>query len=140
MTSAPRGRQLAVATAIVFVISSIFLVAAGLARNTDKFPRLWGILDVVIAFLLAALAIVIAARFERGVTDDIKLAAYRAYRALINTILVLLVVFFVFGDRVTWINCLTGFAWRAWLLFYALPPWLAAFGSNPAASAAPGSG
>ena len=139
MTSAPRGRPLAIVTAVVFVVSSIFPVVAGLSRNTDAFPRLWGILDVVIAFLLATLAIVIAALFERGVTDDLRLAAYRAYRASINVILALLVVFFLAGDRVTWVTCLPGFAWRGWLLFYAFPPWLAAFRSNPAAASASGS-
>ena len=28
---------------------------------------------------------------------------------------------FLAGERITWINCLTGFGWRAWLLLYALP-------------------
>lgn len=128
-----RGRQLAVATAIVFVISSIFPVAAGLSGNPESFPRLWGILDVVIAFILAAFAIVIAARFERGVTAEIKLAAYRTYRVLINAILVLLVVFLLGGDRVRWTIFLPGLAWRGWLLFYGLPAWIVAVRGRPVA-------
>jgi hypothetical protein len=48
---------------------------------------------------------------------------YRAYRILIHGIFVMLVVFFLAGKRITWINCLTGFGWRAWLLLYALPSW-----------------
>ena len=50
-------------------------------------------------------------------------ATYRAYRVLTHGILVMLVVFFLAGERITWINCLTGFGWRAWLLLYALPSW-----------------
>jgi hypothetical protein len=38
--------------------------------------------------------------------------------------LVLLVIFFLAGDRIVWINCLTGFGWRASLLLYTLPAWL----------------
>jgi hypothetical protein len=133
MTSARKGRQLAVATAIVFVISSIFPVAAGLSRNPESFPRLWGILDVVIAFILVALAIVVAALFGRGVTKEIELAAYRIYRVLINAILVLLVVFFLAGDRVRWTIFLTGLAWRGWLLFYGLPAWIVALKGKPVA-------
>ena len=50
-------------------------------------------------------------------------ATYRAYRVLTHGIFVMLVVFFLAGERITWINCLTGFGWRAWLLLYALPSW-----------------
>lgn len=58
-------------------------------------------------------------------------ATYRAYRILTHGIFVALVVFFLAGERITWINCLTGFAWRAWLLLYALPSWITAL-SAPA--------
>jgi hypothetical protein len=135
-----RGRQLAVVTAIVFVISSNFPVAAGLSGNPESFPRWWGILDVVIAFTLAPLAIVIAARFERGVTTDIELAAYRVYRVLINAILVLLVIFLLGGDRVRWTIFLPGLAWRGWLLFYGLPAWIVALRGEPVAPSSGGPG
>jgi hypothetical protein len=91
---------------------------------------MWGILDVVIAFILVALAIVIAARFESAVNDEIRQAAYRAYRVTINAVLVILVVFLLAGDRLVWSVLLPGLAWRAWLLFYAFPPWLAALRSD----------
>lgn len=128
-----KGRALAVATAIVFVISSIFPLVAGLARNTQAFPRLWGILDVVIAFVLAGIAMVILGLFDRSVDDEIRQAAYRVYRVLIHFILAFCVIFQLAGDRITWSNCLPGFAWRAWLLLYVLPAWLAAFRNNPSA-------
>ena len=106
-------------------------MVAGLSRRTDAFPRLWGILDVAIAFVLVALALVITALFDREVNEEIKQVAYRFYRVFINAILVILVVFFLAGDRIVWTIVLPGLAWRAWLLFYGFPPWLAAFRSNP---------
>jgi hypothetical protein len=53
-------------------------------------------------------------------------ATYRAYRFLTHGILLMLVVFFLAGERITWINCLTGLGWRTWLLLYALPSWFTA--------------
>jgi hypothetical protein len=122
-------RALAIATAIVFFVSLIFPISAGVA-NPSWLPSWWGILDVVIAFLLCALAILIAVRYERGVTDEIRAATYRAYRILINAFLVILVIFFLVGDRVTWTFFLPGIAWRMWLAFYAWPSWLTALRSD----------
>jgi hypothetical protein len=65
-------------------------------------------------------------------------ASYRAYRVLIHGILAMLVVFFLFGDRIVWSNCLTGFAWRAWLLFYGLPAWLTVLGATAGLGGSPG--
>ena len=58
-TRARWGRSLAVFVAVVFAVSSMFPVSAGLSRDTASFPKWWGILDVGIAFFLAALAMVI---------------------------------------------------------------------------------
>ena len=38
----------------------------------------------------------------------------------------LLVVFFLFGDRILWTVGLVGLAWRVWLLLYTLPAWYTA--------------
>jgi hypothetical protein len=84
------------------------------------------------AFLLAALAIVIVALTEGKVGRQARDASYRAYRVLSHGILVLIVVFFLFGDRIVWLNCLPGFAWRAWLLVYSLPAWFTALRRTPA--------
>ena len=46
----------------------------------------------------------------------------RPHEALLHGIFALVVVFFLAGDGVIWINCLTGFAWRAWLLLNMLLP------------------
>jgi hypothetical protein len=119
------GRPLAVAAAILFFISSAFPIGASLVRDTASFPKWWGVLDVAIAFVLAILAILIAAVVRGGVRKQDEDASYRVYRVLPHGILALLVVFFLAGDRVTWVNCLPGFAWRGWLLVYSLPEWFA---------------
>jgi arginine exporter protein ArgO len=122
-----KGRRLAVTTAIVFFISLAFPIGAGLSRDPALLPRVWGILDVIIAFILAALAILIAWRFDKSVDEEIQRSSYHAYRSLINVVLIVLVIFLVGGDRIRWTTFLPGIAWRGWLLFYALPAWLAAF-------------
>jgi len=110
----------------VFFVSSAFPVVAGLSKNTASFPKWWGTLDVGLAFVLAVLAFLVVAaaagKVDRKITD----VSYRTYRVLIHGIFVMIVVFFLFGDRIVWINCLSGFAWRAWLLLYCLPAWFTA--------------
>jgi len=124
---APRhGQRLARLTAAVFIVSSAFPVVAGLAKDTASFPRVWGVVDVSLAFVLASLATAVLGVGQERVDDAVRAESYRLYRILLHGILALCVVFFVMGDRITWINCLTGFAWRAWLLLYCLPAWLAA--------------
>jgi hypothetical protein len=122
-----RGRPLAAVAAAVFLISSAFPVIAGLSKDTASFPKWWGTLDVGIAFVLAIFAFAVMG-FARGKVDKrAEDTTYRAYRILIHGIFAMLVVFFLFGDRIIWINCLTGLSWRAWLLLYCLPDWIVAF-------------
>ena len=61
------GRPLAIVTAVVFFISSAFPVAVGLTKNTGAIPKLWGILDVCIAFVLTILDFAIVALAESKV-------------------------------------------------------------------------
>jgi len=122
------ARPLAITGLVLFVVSSAFPVAAGLSKDTTAFSKWWGRLDVGLAFVLVILAFVIMGLAEGKVNQQAVDATYRAYRILIHGILVLLVVFILAGDRITWIYCLTGFAWRAWLLAHCLPAWFTAFG------------
>jgi hypothetical protein len=124
------GRQLAVVAAAVFVMSSVFPVVAGLSRDTSSFSKWWGIADVGTALLLGIVVMVMAGWAEGRVTPQAIEASYRAYRVLLHGILALVVVFFVAGDHIVWINCLTGFAWRAWVLLYGLPAWFTALRSS----------
>jgi protein-S-isoprenylcysteine O-methyltransferase Ste14 len=66
------ARGLATATAVLFLISSAFPVAAGLARDTAAFPRWWGVLDVALAFVLALAAMAVATVGQRHVDADIE--------------------------------------------------------------------
>lgn len=113
--------------AAAFCVSLVFPAAAGLAHDTTAFPKWWGALDVVWSFVLAIMAIVVLAIAKRGVGKDAQDAAYRAYRVLIHVIFAFLLLFFLAGNHIVWINCLTGFAWRFWLLLYVLPAWIAVF-------------
>ena len=124
------NRLLAIATAIVFCISSVFPVVAGFVTNRETWPRWWGVLDVAIAFVLAMLALAVIGLAQGRVNKPAENASYRAYRVLIHAIFAIGVVFILFGDRIVWSNCITGFAWRYWLLLYGLPAWLTVLGAN----------
>ena len=94
------GRRLAVATAIVFSISAIFPTVAAFVRDTEPWPNWWGVLDVSLAFFLAALAFAVLGLARGKVNKEAEEASYRAYRALTHGILAVLVVFYFLGDRV----------------------------------------
>ena len=117
---------MALAVALIFVVSSAFPVVAGLSRDTSSLSPWFGRIDVGVALVLTVLAFVMVGRAEGKITAQATQSSYRADRALLHGILALVVVFFLFGDRIAWINCLTGFAWRAWLLLYCLPAWFTA--------------
>jgi hypothetical protein len=114
---------LAIVTAIVFCVSSIFPAVAAFVHDRESWPSWWGVLDVAVAFCLGLLALAVLAAAQGRVTDPAREATYRAYRVLIHGIFAAMVVFVLAGDRIVWGNCLTGFAWRAWLLTYCLPSW-----------------
>jgi hypothetical protein len=120
----PHWSRLAIVAAVVFLVSSAFPVVAGLSHNTASFPKWWGALDVSLAFVLAALALVILGVTQGKVNKQAEDVSYRAYRILTHGIFLMLVVFFLFGNRITWSNCLSGFAWWTWLLLYTLPAWV----------------
>jgi hypothetical protein len=121
-------RPLALAAAIVFCTSSAFPAVAGFVKDTESWPKWWGVLDVVIAFVLAMLALAVLAVAQGKVDRQAEDASYRAYRVLIHGIFAMLVLFLLFGDGIVWGNCLPGYAWRTWLLFYSLPAWFAVAG------------
>ena len=134
-TGKPRSRwdrPLAIATAVVFLISSVFPVVGAFVKDREAWPKWWGALDVSIAFVLGILAIAILARASGKVDKQAEDSSYRAYRVLIHGIFVMMVVWTLFGDQIVWSNCLTGFAWRFWLLLYGLPAWFAVFGTMAA--------
>ena len=134
-TGKPRSRwdrPLAIATAVVFLISSVFPVVGTFVKDREAWPKWFGALDVSIAFVLGILAIAILARASGKVDKQAEGSSYRAYRVLIHGIFVMMAVWVLFGDQIVWRNCLTGFVWRYWLLLYGLPAWFALFGTTAA--------
>jgi hypothetical protein len=119
-------RPFTFAAAILFFLSWVFPVGAGLAKDTTAFPKWWGTIDVGVAFVLAILAfgiqMLVRGRVDKGAED----ATYRIYRTLTHGIIAVAVLVMLAGDRITWVNCATGFLWRTWLALYILPWWLAA--------------
>jgi hypothetical protein len=114
---------LAILTAIVFGVSAVFPLVAAFVKDREAWPAWWGVVDVALAFVLASLAFVVIGLAQGKVTKDADGATYRAYRLMIHGILVVLALFILAGERIVWGNCLTGIAWRVWLLLYGLPSW-----------------
>ena len=119
-----RRRAFALAAAILFVLSWVFPVGAGLVRNPTIMPPWWGPMDVALAFVVAVAAFGIQGLAQGNVDKQAEQTAYRIYRGLTHTLLALGVVIMLAGDRIKWVNCATGFLWRTWLLLYILPWWL----------------
>jgi hypothetical protein len=108
--------RIVVGAAVVFVVSLLFAVTAGLSRDTASFPGWWAPLAVGVAFLLGALLLAFFGLTDGRMSQRAEDASYKAYRILIRAIIGLRVVFFVWADRVVWPSCLTGLVWRYWLL------------------------
>ena len=124
------GRPLAIVTAIVFCISSVFPAVGAFVHDKESWPQWWGVLDVGIAFLLAVLAMAVLGIAQGKVTKQAEEASYRAYRILTHGMFAGLLVWYLdysTSGRIVWSNCLTGFTWRAWLLLYCLPAWFTTF-------------
>jgi hypothetical protein len=105
---------------LLFAISTAFPVVAGF-RNTDTPSRWLGLADVGVAALLLAVAFTVVSRARSRVSNDDRLIAFRLSQALFSVIPVLLIGFFVAGDRIDWQVLSVGLAWRGWLLLYTLP-------------------
>ena len=129
----PIGRTcaVAVATGVLFFLSAVFPIGAAFVTDTEAWPKWWGVADVTIAFALGAFAVICLALGHSRVSREAEAASYRVYRRLIHGLLLLPVIAMLAGDRIRWGQCLTGFAWRAWLLSYCLPAWFVLFRPPP---------
>lgn len=116
-------RAFLIASLGLFVVSSLFPVGASLLP-ADRLPAWVGVADVALAACLAVSALVILTRKLGDFAPLVVATAFRAYRALSGMFLLVLVVFFVLGDRLRWDILLPGLAWRAWLFVMVVPPWL----------------
>jgi|SRR5215472_942576 len=127
-------RAIAQTAAILFVLSWIFPVVAGLVRNPTSLPKWWAVMDVALAFVVAVGACVMPGLGPGNTDKQVEQNTYRIYRIYriyrrsLHAILVVGVVVILAGDRITRANCATGFLWRTWPFLYILPWWLAAVG------------
>jgi hypothetical protein len=79
--------------------------------------------------LFAASARVVS--WRRGkITDADQIRAFGISQIVSGVIPLLLIVFFVFGDRIDWRVLVIGLAWRGWLLLYTLPYLISATSSS----------
>src|SRR5215831_13752594 len=120
MTQPAWARRTAFGALILFLLSWVFPIGAGLAKDTSMFPRWWGTADVALAFVLAIAALGIPVLVRGRVDKGVEEATYRAYRILTHGIMAVGVLVMLAGDRITWANCATGFLWRTWLGLYML--------------------
>ena len=120
-------RAVALTAAILFALSWIFPVAAGLVMTPTSLPPWWGTLDIALAFLVAVGAFVIPALAHGKVDKQAEQTTYRIYRRSLHALMVVGVLVILAGDRIKWAYCATGFLWRSWLFLYILPWWLATF-------------
>jgi hypothetical protein len=118
-------RVIALAVAILFVLSWVFPVGACLASDPTNLPRWWGPVDVALAFVVALGAFGVQVLARKLVDKETERTTYRVYRTLLHALLVIGVLVMVAGGHVKWGSCATGFLWRAWLALYILPWWLA---------------
>ncbi len=126
MASLTAIRQFAIVVSALFLISWVFPIGAGLAKDTSGFPKWWGAVDVGLAFVLAIAAFAIQALVRDKVDNRAKDKTYGIYRIFTHALIGVAVLVMVAGDRIVWSQCATGFLWRAWLGLYILPWWLAA--------------
>jgi len=118
-------RRLSRACVLLFAVSTAFPVTAGIIP-ADTMPRWLGYADVGVAGLLVGVALAVTAKSRDRVTDKDRLSAFHLSQMLVSLIPMLLVVFFLAGDRINWQVLIIGVAWRGWLLLYTLPCLIAA--------------
>ena len=117
-------RQLVLVSLCLFLLSCLFPISASVLP-VGRLPMWMGWLDGILAFAVTALALVVFSIAQRQVNDAAKQASFDAYRILANVPIVLLVAFFLFGQRIDWNILLPGLAWRFWLFSYVLPAMVA---------------
>lgn len=113
-------RRLVEFTAVLFGVSTLFPIIASVVP-ANGLPVWIGLADVILAFVVVVLGLAIISIAGNKIQNLDMQASYQVYRALGAVPLILLVVFFVAGDRLLWNVLLPGLAWRTWLLVYTLP-------------------
>lgn len=119
-TRTSRARIIVWLFCALYILSLLFVVVASLI-DLSQHPAWMGIADVIAAFLLVSVMIAIAVTAQGKVSPKAEHSSYRVYRWLGVLPLVLLVLFFLMGEAISWTTLLPGLAWRAFVLIYSLP-------------------
>src|SRR5215467_11300355 len=98
MTQTAWVRPTAFGALILFLLSWVFPVGAGLSKDTSVFPKWWGALDVALAFVLAIAALGIPALVRGRVDKGAEEASYRAYRIITHGLMAVGVLVMLAGD------------------------------------------
>jgi len=114
------GRPLVRLGTAVFGVSSLFPLVAGIVPAA-LLPSWVGLVDVALAVILIGLMLALVSLGGSNIHSRVKQFAYEVYRAAASLLIVLMIVYFVFGSHINWSVLLIGLAWRAWVLFYTLP-------------------
>jgi hypothetical protein len=91
------SRPIALTTAVVFCISLVFPIVAAFVKDRESWPKWWGALDVIVAFVLAALVIALFGLTRDKVDTQAEHASHLAYRFLTHGLLAFCVVFMLLG-------------------------------------------
>ena len=86
MARATWVRPIAFGALILFLLSWVFPIGAGLARDTAVFPKWSGAADVALAFALAIAAFGIQALAHGRVDKSVEETTYRAYRIITHRV------------------------------------------------------
>ncbi len=108
----------------LLILSTLFPITASLL-DVKSLPVWMGITDVTLAFILVMVMIFTVKQANGKISPQVKERSSTVYQSLGTLPLVLLVIFFVFGEAVKWEILLPGLAWRAWVFIYSLPSVLA---------------
>src|SRR5215469_5823078 len=77
-------RAIALTAAILFVLSWIFPVGAGLVRNPTSLPKWWGTVDVALAFVVGVGALIIPGLGHGDLDKQRERTTYRIYRSSLH--------------------------------------------------------
>jgi hypothetical protein len=112
--------------ALLFIVSTAFPISASLISVSSR-PRWMGVADVIIAFTWVFVVFGIETLTHEKPSDEIRKKSFTVYRAISILPLMLIVIYFLSGDRVDWEILLIGLGWRSWLAIFAFPNWLEAW-------------
>jgi len=113
----------------IFFISTLFPVVASLLPTTTV-PTWIGASDVLIALIVVGILATATTKVRGKINETVKNTSSNIYQSLAGIPLLLLAIYFIFGDKIHWEILLPGLAWRAWVLLYSIPSMIALWESE----------